>query len=272
MTTATTTEYVTIDGLKLSVKIAGKGRPFLFLHGLCGDALQPLELFPDDDGWQCHALESRGHGGSDIGDMKELSIRRLAEDATAYLESLDRGPAVIGGVSMGAAIALRLTADRPELAASLVLGRPAWVDQPAPANLAPHRRIARDLDQHGPGTARRMFEESAMAKTIADAAPDNMNSYNGFFNRRPTDQTQALLAAIAGDGPGVGLGVMSRIDVPALVIGTGRDLAHPLDMAKSLAAQIQKAELVEITPKSDNRKAYVREFRDAVGGFLREVL
>ena len=95
MTTMTTTEYFTIDGLKLSVKIAGKGRPFLFLHGLCGDALQPLELLPDDAGWQCHALESRGHGGSDIGDMKELSIRRLAEDATAYLESLDRGPAVI---------------------------------------------------------------------------------------------------------------------------------------------------------------------------------
>ena len=238
MTTATTTEYVTIDGLKLSVKIAGKGRPFLFLHGLCGDALQPLELFPHDVGWQCHALERRGHGG----------------------------------VSMGAAIALRLTASQPELAAGLVLGRPAWVDQPAPANLAPHRQIARELGQHDPGTARRMFEESAMAKTIADAAPDNMNSYHGFFNRRPTDQTQALLAAIAGDGPGVGLGAMSRIDVPALVIGTGRDLAHPLDIAKALAAQIPTAELVEITPKSDNRKAYVREFRDAVGGFLREVL
>ena len=111
-----------------------------------------------------------------------------------------------------------------------------------------------------------------MAKTIADEAPDNMNSYHGFFDRRPTDQTQALLAAIADDGPGVGLVAMSRIDVPTLVIGTGRDLAHPLNMAKALAAQIPRAELVEITPKSDNRKSYVREFRDAVGGFLREVL
>ena len=272
MTTAITTKYITIDGLKLSVKIAGAGRPFLFLHGLCGDALQPLELFPDHAGWQCHALESRGHGGSDIGDMKELSIRRFTEDATAYLESLGRGPAVIGGVSMGAAIALRLSADRPELAAGLVLGRPAWVDQPAPANLEPHRQIARNLDKYGPETARRMFKESAMAKTIADTAPDNINAYHGFFDRRPTDQTQALLAAIADDGPGVGLGAMSRIDVPALVIGTGRDLAHPLDMAKLLAAQIPKAELVEVTPKSDNRKAYVREFRDAISGFLTEVL
>ena len=272
MKTAITTEYVTSDGLKLSVKIAGVGRPFLFLHGLCGDALQPLELYPDDAGWQCHALESRGHGGSDIGDMKELSIRRLTEDATAYLESLDRGLAVIGGVSMGAAIALRLTANRPELAAGLVLGRPSWVDQPAPANLEPHRQIAQNLGQYGPETARRMFKESAIAKTIADEAPDNMNSYHGFFDRLPTDQTQALLAAIADDGPGVSLGAVSRIDVPTLVIGTGRDLAHPLDMAKALAAQIPKAKLMEITPKSDDRKAYVREFRDAVGEFLSEVL
>ena len=239
MTTAITTAYLTVDGLNLSVKIAGAGRPFLFLHGLCGDALQPLEVFPDDAGWQCHALEGRGHGGSDIGNMEELSIRRLTEDAAAYLESL---------------------------------GRPAWVDQPAPENLEPHRHIARNLGQYGPEKARRIFEESAMAKTIAAAAPDNMNSYQGFFDRRPTDQTQALLAAIANDGPGVCLDAMSRIMVPALVIGTGRDLAHPLDMAKALAAQIPRAELVEITPKSYNRKAYVREFRNAVGGFLREVL
>jgi len=272
MTVAITTEYVTINGLNLSVKIAGTGRPFLFLHGLCGDALQPLEVFPADAGWRCHALESRGHGGSEIGAMEELSIRRFTEDAAAYLEALDRGPAVIGGISMGAAIALHLTANRPELVAGLVLGRPAWVDQPSPPNLEPHRQIARDLDQHGPEAARRMFEDSEMARIIAEAAPDNMNSYHGFFDRRPTDQTQTLLAAIAGDGPGAGLDAMSRIDVPALVIGTGRDLAHPLDMAKALAAQMPKAKLVEITPKSDNRKAYVREFRDAVSEFLREVL
>ena len=272
MTAAITTEYFSVDGLQLSVKISGTGRPFLFLHGLCGDALQPLEVFPENAGWQCHALESRGHGGSDIGNPGQLSIRTFMEDAAAYLEALGRGPAVIGGISMGAAIALRLTANRPELVTGLVLGRPAWVDDPSPPNLEPHRQIARDLGKYDPETARRMFAESALAKVIVTAAPDNMNSYHGFFDRRPTDQTQALLATIADDGPGVGLDAMARIDVPALVIGTGRDLAHPLQMAKALAARIPKAELVEITPKSDNRGAYVREFRDAVGGFLKEVL
>ena len=272
MTAAITTGYFAVDGLHLSVKRSGTGRPFVFLHGLCGDALQPLEVFPENAGWQCHALESRGHGGSDIGDIRELSIRRFTKDAAAYLEALGLGPAVIGGISMGAAIALCLTADRPELVAGLVLGRPAWVDEPSPPNLEPHRQIARDLGKYGPETARRMFEESALAETIATAAPDNMNAYDGFFDRRPTGQTQALLAAIANDGPGVGLDAMARIDVPALVIGTKRDLAHPLDMAKAVATQIPKAELVEITPKSDNREAYVREFRNAVSGFLKEAL
>ena len=122
MTAAITTDYFTTGGLRLSVKVAGTGRPFLFLHGLCGDALQPLEVFPDDTGWQCHALESRGHGGSDIGAMEELSIRRFTEDAAAYLEALGRGPAVIGGISMGAAIALRLTASRNQPISSAASG------------------------------------------------------------------------------------------------------------------------------------------------------
>ena len=47
MTTTTTKEYVTIDGLKLSVKIAGTGRPFLFLHGLCGDRWSYSRMMPD---------------------------------------------------------------------------------------------------------------------------------------------------------------------------------------------------------------------------------
>ena len=60
MTGDSSTTYVEIDGLRLAVGINGDGPPFLFLHGLCGDARQPIEVFPEDAGWQCHALESRG--------------------------------------------------------------------------------------------------------------------------------------------------------------------------------------------------------------------
>ena len=50
-------DKVTINGLQLAVTRIGDGRPFLFCHGLCGDAMQPAEVFPHDRGWHCLALE-----------------------------------------------------------------------------------------------------------------------------------------------------------------------------------------------------------------------
>jgi len=266
-----TGDGVIVDGLRLSMRHAGDGRPFLFIHGLCGDAGQTLEVFPDITGWHCVSPECRGHGQSEFGDIAQLSIARFTADMVALAQRLDGGVPVIGGISMGAAIALRAAATHPDMFGGLVLARPAWVDRPAPDNLAPHRMIAQTLADHGPETARQMFETSALAREIEDQAPDNMKSYLGFFARQPSAQTQALLAAIAADGPGVTRQAITGIDIPALVIGNRRDLAHPLAMAQQLAGLLPKARLVEITPKSDNRAKYVAEFRAAIGQFLKEI-
>ena len=59
-----------------------------------------------------------------------------------------------------------------------------------------------------------------------------------------------------------------RIAVPTLVIGHGRDLAHPLAHAEALAALIPGARLRVITPKAEDRAAYVRDFRAALADFL----
>ena len=264
-------DEVIIDGLRLAVRHAGDGRPFLFIHGLCGDAGQTQEVFPEVVGWRCISPECRGHGGSDFGDAAELSIARFTTDMVRLAKGLDGPAPVIGGISMGAAIALRAAALHPAIFSGLVLARPAWVDRPAPDNLAPHRMIADDLATLGPAAARQKFEASDMARRIAEQAPDNMTSYHGFFERQPTGQTQALLAAIAQDSPGIGRDAISAIDLPTLVIGCRRDLAHPIAMAEELAALIPQARLAEITPKSDNRERYVRDFRAAIGRFLKEM-
>ena len=43
----------------------------------------------------------------------------------------------VGGISMGAAIALRIAALRPDLVSALVLARPAWLDANGPENIQP---------------------------------------------------------------------------------------------------------------------------------------
>lgn len=266
-----TGDKIIIDGLGLSVRHAGAGRPFLFIHGLCGDANQTQEVFPEVAGWRCVSPECRGHGRSEFGDSARLSLAQFTDDMVELAGRLDGPAPVIGGISMGAAIALRAAALNPELFSGLVLARPAWVDQPAPDNLAPHRMIADDLAKLGTDAARRKFDASDMARRIAEQAPDNLTSCHGFFERRPTEQTQALLAAIAHDGPGIARDDICAIDLPTLVIGCARDLAHPMAMARELAALIPQARLAEITPKSDNRAYYVTDFRAAIGGFLKEM-
>ena len=263
-------DKITINGLQLAVTRISDGRPFLFCHGLCGCAMQPAEVFPQDRGWQCLALESRGHGYAEIGDPAELSIRQFADDAALFLEQLNAGPAVIGGISMGAAIALRLAVIRPELACGLLLARPAWVDQPAPANLAPHRKIAALMATHHAASARLHFETTDTANDIAKTSPDNLTSLLGFFDRQPTDQTRKLLAAIGHDGPAVSRAEITAITLPTLVIATARDAVHPLSIAEELAKLIPNASLAQIASKSDNRDLYVTAFRAAIGHFLEE--
>src|SRR6266481_8331263 len=43
----------------------GEGLPVIFQHGLCGDARQTIEAFPQDPRFRRITIEARGHGGSE---------------------------------------------------------------------------------------------------------------------------------------------------------------------------------------------------------------
>lgn len=257
------------DGVALSVARTGRGAPFLFQHGLCGAAGQPADVFPEDSGYQCVTLECRGHGQSQPGDTGLFSIARFASDVAQAAEAFG-GPIVIGGISMGAAIALRLAVKRPGLVKALVLARPAWVAEAAPDNLKPNAEVGRLLAAHAPAEALRLFEASALHARLAREAPDNLASLRGFFTREPVSVTSALLTRISADGPGVTRDDIAGIAMPTLVIGHGRDAIHPLGMAEDLASLIPVARLVRITPKADDAARYRSDFRAALSTFLRE--
>ena len=83
--------------------------------------------------------------------------------------------------------------------------------------------------------------------------------------------TGALIRALAADGPGITEADIRAVRVPTLIIGHGRDLAHPLAYAIALAEMIPGAQLVEITPKAIDLAAYRREFRAALVAFLSQL-
>lgn len=249
---------------RLAVTDTGEGRPVLFQHGLCGDQAQPGQVFPP--GFRRLTVECRGHGGSDLGPVQDLSIARFTQDIAAVLDQRGLGPLPVGGISMGAAIALRLAVTRPDLTGALILARPAWVTDPAPPNMAPNAEVGALLAAHPPETARALFEAGATARGLAQTAPDNLASLRGFFDR--PGGTAALLQRIAADGPGVSEGDLARLSLPCLVIGHGQDDIHPLSYAERLAALIPGARLVTIPPKASDPQGYREGFRAALAGFL----
>lgn len=264
-----TESFTTGDGVTLSLHKTGSGRPMVFQHGLCGDANQPTQVFPHDAGHRCITLECRGHGMSTSGPPDHLSIATFADDIAGMIVAKGLGPTVIGGISMGAAIALRLAVTRPDLISALVLARPAWITDTAPANMAPNALVGELLRYHTPEKARVLFEGTSTAAQLARVAPDNLASLRSFFSRHPIAVTAELLCRISADGPGVSPDELARITVPTLIIGTTQDFVHPLDHARTLAQLIPNARLAEITPKGTDAAAYQADFRSALATFLK---
>lgn len=266
-----TSSFVTRDGTRLNVDAAGEGTPVIFLHGLCGDAGQTREAFPDAPGFRRITIEARGHGHSEPGALDRLSIATFAGDVADYIEAHLPAPVIIGGISMGAAISLHLAVRRPELVRALVLARPAWVTASAPENMLPNAEVGRLLAEMPPAEAKAAFLSGPVGQRLAAEAPDNLASLTGFFVREPIAVTAALLTAISNDGPGVTEGELAGIPVPTLAIGHERDLVHPMTHAQALAEKIPGARFVQITPKAESKANYVADFHHAMHNFLKDL-
>jgi pimeloyl-ACP methyl ester carboxylesterase len=188
----------------------------------------------------------------------------------ALIETLP-GPVVLGGISMGAAIACRLAVTRADLVRALVLVRPAWVTQAAPTNMAPNAKVGSLLSRLPADQARAAFARDAATRRLADEAPDNLASLLGFFDRSPQAGTARLLTMISDDGPGVSADDLRALNLPALVCCTTEDAIHPAAQAMALASLMPQAQLVHLPPKGRDKPAHLAALATAMTQFLKEI-
>ena len=203
--------------------------------------------------------------------LDALSLATFAADLAAFLADRVPTPVPLGGISMGAALALRLAVTRPELVRALILVRPAWVCDAAPPNLASYALCGDLLCRHPPEQALAAFDASPMGRLLAEEAPDNFTSLRGILRREPIEVTRALLTRIAADGPGITPADLSALRVPTLVIGQDQDVAHPIAMAGDLARRIPGARLVRVPSKADDRGRHAEAVRRTIATFLQEL-
>jgi pimeloyl-ACP methyl ester carboxylesterase len=248
------------DGPLLNVDDAGGGGlPVVFQHGLCGDVSQTREAFPADPAFRRITVEMRGHGASEAGNPVAFSMAAFCDDLAAFIDTSGLAPVVVGGISMGAAIAVRLAVKRPELVRGLILARPAWVTASSPDNMKPNAEAGALLARLPQADAFDAFMAGTAASELAKHAPDSQAV------------TAALLQRISADGPEVTEIEVRAVELPTLIIGHERDAIHPLAHAHALHRMIRHSSFVEITPKTVDRARYIIDFHGAVRAFLKDL-
>ncbi|HZV26019.1 MAG TPA: alpha/beta hydrolase [Acidothermaceae bacterium] len=136
--------------------------PILFVHGLGGESLDWVDVAVQlKDSFDCSALDLPGFAHSPLPPGKDLSLDGLAGTVAEVARTFG-GPVHLVGVSLGGAIAVRVSAERPELVASLTLVAPAL------PNLGPKPGSAQLLIALAPVVG------PAIVRTIIKADPEWM--------------------------------------------------------------------------------------------------
>jgi pimeloyl-ACP methyl ester carboxylesterase len=255
--------------LSFHVRDERTGLPFVFQHGLGGDVNQAFGLYPPRAGVRLIGFDMRGHGETrPLSDVAKLRIATFADDLVGLMDHLGIDRAVMGGISLGAAVAVNGALRFPERVMGLVLVRPAWIDHPLPENVSRYGTIASLLRELGPDKGLARFRGTPEFRQMERESPDCARSLGAQFEHPRALECVARLERLASDSPCLDRTLYDKIRVPTLVIGNRRDPIHPWALAGELARLIAGAELVEVTPKSVSLDRHAADVREAVDPFL----
>ncbi len=257
-------------GISFSFKEAGSGVPFFFQHGLGADVNQPFGLFQPPPGIRLIAFDCRGHGETrPIGDLNKIGLASFADDLCAMMDFLKLPRAIVGGISMGAAVALNFALRYPDRVLGLVLSRPAWLDGPNPWNVKMFSLTARLIREHGPQRGQEIFKQTPEYTETARLYPDTANSLARQFEHPRALENAVNLERVPHDTPGGNRSEWARINVPTRVLANRSDPIHPFEYGGVLSGRIPGAEFNEIASKSVNVEQHARDVQHFIEDFLR---
>jgi pimeloyl-ACP methyl ester carboxylesterase len=282
------------DGLQFNYATRGLGaNTFFFQHGIGGTLAQPFRFLLRSDGEESNvdkepgvrerkfrmaAFDCRAHGATPLGDPEKLRIDIFADDLVVFMDHLQITTAVLGGISMGAAVALSAALRYPERCIALVLSRPAWLNGSMSSQaIAAYAEAARLLkDEPSPEGALQKLEKSDIYRAINEQCADAGKSLLGQVrcvvldpNRR--EAAVARLQYLPTGQSGLDLQSAAAVEVPTLIMATPNDPIHPLSFAHALAGAIPHASFVKLEPKQLNDGPHIEEVNSLIVQFLDSV-
>jgi pimeloyl-ACP methyl ester carboxylesterase len=258
------------DGIRFHYRDEGAGVPFFFQHGLGADLTQPFSLCQPPTGIRLIGFDTRAHGQTTpVGLEEKISFNTFADDLRALMDHLQIHQAVVGGISMGAAITLNFTLRNPTRVLGLVQSRPAWLDAPNPWNLTMFSLITRLVREHGRVKGKALFMETPeYAETLAKW-PDVASSLAAQFDNPVVDETAFKFERIIRDAPCRDRAQWANINVPTLILANRFDPIHPYEYAAEMQQIIPGAEFQEITSKGISLDLHNADVQRCLDSFLR---
>jgi len=238
------------EGTRLFALELGHGTPVVFVHGGLADhraALFRVKALSSTQRLVCPDLRGSGrsvHAGP-------LSWDRLADDLAALLDHLAIERAVVGGTSMGSAVALRFALRHPQRLRGLILMSPLYpgADRPLADAATSAMRVMSEAGQraleHGLESLSPLFEN--LPQPVRDVALEMMRG----FDPASVAATTRFLAR--GEQPLGSARELASIDVPTLLI-PGIDPQHPAEVASLYARHLRQPLLVLATDPELSQK------------------
>lgn len=206
----------------------GRGPTLLMLHGIT-DSWRSFEpVLPHLPPTQhAIALTQRGHGGSDK-PAAGYRTRDFAADAAAFVRALGLGRVIVVGHSMGAANALRLAIDHPELVHGVVAAG-AFASFSDKADLAAW--IARDIAPLADPVPHALAERFQRDTIAGPVAPGLIEMATGESLRVPAHVWRAAFAGLLEDDFS---GELHRVAAPTLLVWGEADAFVPASDTRRL--------------------------------------
>ncbi|RIK93228.1 MAG: alpha/beta hydrolase [Proteobacteria bacterium] len=116
--------YADVNGIRMHyLEWGGKGGiPLVWSHGYGSTGYELIEVGPKlaDMGYHVFAITYRGHGQTQVTNY-DFSLAHIADDIAAFLDQKSMPCAVIGGLSLGGAVATTFYENYPQRVMALVL-------------------------------------------------------------------------------------------------------------------------------------------------------
>jgi len=202
-------------------------------------------------------------------EVEDVSNRNWLPDLEDVIAAArPQEPYSLLGVSQGACASIAHAAEHPEKVSHLILYGGyvhGWARRSDPDHVREGRALM-DFTELGWGRSDPLYRRLFTKRFLPGGSEEQLLWFDQLCARTVSPKMAARLFRTRGDADVAGL--LSRIEVPTLVVHAGGDRVSPLDQGQELAARIPGAEFVQL----DSRNHILLEHEPAWARFCEVVL